>query len=375
MIHCGDALTVLRTLPEASAHCCITSPPYWGLRDYGTAEWKGGRPDCDHLMIRGTQGKTGQRADRTHTQRQPYKTVCKRCGAKRVDQQIGLEKTPGEYVARLVEIFREVRRVLRDDATVWINLGDCYNNSPGQRKQGVERNDVAGWKQSTNEGCLTIGSRHVSALKPKNLIGMPWRVAFALQEDGWILRSEIIWHKPNPMPESVQDRPTRAHEQIFLLSKNATYFYDFDAVLEPVAGSSHARGSGVNPKAAKWPAGWSAEEGRHDGIPTGKYRPKQNASFSGSVNGLVENRNKRSVWTVPTFPFPEAHFATFPPALILPCVLAGCPAGGTVLDPFSGAGTTGLVAKENGREYIGIELKPEYVAIAEKRLAQEVLFK
>ena len=193
---------------------------------------------------------------------------------------------------------------------------------------------------------------------------MPWRVAFALQSVGWYLRSEIIWHKPNPMPESVADRPTKAHEQIFLLSKSERYFYDAAAIAEPVTGGSHSRGSGVNPKAMKWPNGWSAEDGRHDAVGNGRYRPRQNESFSGAVNGLVDSRNKRSVWTVPTEPFPEAHFATFPRALILPCVLAGCPEGGMVCDPFMGAGTTALVAKRNARNFIGIELNPEYIEIA-----------
>ncbi len=210
----------------------------------------------------------------------------------------------------------------------------------------------------------------IAGLKPKDLCGMPWRVAFALQADGWYLRSDIIWHKPNPMPESVRDRPTKAHEYLFLLSKSERYYYDADAIKEPTTGSAHHRGQGVNPKAEKWPNAWSAESGRHDGVGNGRFRPKQNESFSAAVVRTVERRNKRTVWSLATKPYPGAHFATFPPKLVEPCILAGCPVGGVVLDPCAGSGTTLLVAKEHGRNSVGIELNPDYVKMARVRLGQ-----
>jgi DNA modification methylase len=310
-IHCGDALSVLRDLAAASIDCCVTSPPYWGLRDYGS------------------------------------------------DQQIGLEATPEEFVAKLVAVFAEVRRVLKPEGTLWLNLGDSYTSHPGQRVQGIERNDVAGRKQSTNAGCLTTGSRIAPNLKAKNLIGIPWRVAFALQADGWWLRSDIVWAKPAPMPESVTDRPTRSHEFVFLLAKEESYYYDAEAIKEPTSGTAHPRGDGGNPKAIK--------------APDGHYRPKQNESFSKAVTSIVDTRNRRDVWIINGEPFPEAHFAVFPEALVRPCILAGCPKGGVVLDPFTGSGTALLVAEKLGCNGIGIELNPDYIAMAHRRLAQQML--
>ncbi len=361
----GDCRSVLSQLPDESVNCCVTSPPYWGLRDYGVAE------------------------------------------------QIGMEKTPDEFVSEMVQVFREVRRVLTKDGTLWLNLGDSYNNRPGQRQQGKERNDVAGWKQQTNAGCLTIGSRSVDNLKPKDLIGIPWRVAFALQSDGWWLRSDIIWAKPAPMPESVTDRPTRSHEYIFLLSKSETYYYDHEAIKEPSV-SDHGSGNGfkrperlsfadddgARGNEKPWqPKSWNGSkfDGQRDLLihPNVGRKPRtaKNAEMEPQHSGrrMVENvararaaggahdmpfgdtRNKRDVWTVNGEPFPEAHFATFPPALILPCVLAGSPEGGVILDPFSGAATTAMVSKENGRLAIGIELNPDYLEISRRRLSQEVL--
>ncbi len=262
-VYQGDAYQVLAELPAGICQTAITSPPYWGLRDYGY-------PD-----------------------------------------QIGSEETVDEYVDELVKVFHELKRVLRDDGTFWLNLGDCYT-SGGRKWRASDKKNPAramSYRPPTPEG-----------LKPKDLVGVPWRVAMALQADGWYLRSEIIWHKPNPHPESVKDRPTCAHEILFLLSKSETYFYDYEAAKE--------RG----------------------------------------VNGKL--RNRRSVWTVPTEPFKGAHFATFPTELIKPCVLAGSRAGDLVIDPFFGSGTTGLVAAMNSRSFIGIELKPEYVDIAQRRLAE-----
>lgn len=376
----GDVREVIKTLPDESVHCVVTSPPYWGLRDYGT------------------------------------------------EGQIGLELSPWEYLETMTAVFREVRRVLRTDGTLWLNMGDCYatgagqvGECPGGGEQGMRWRGYRGTRQcgkheyiADKMGPLVQPNRlPLPGLKPKDLVGMPWRLAFALQADGWYLRSDIIWHKPNPMPESVQDRPTKAHEYLFLLSKSERYYYDADAIKEEVTGNAHARGDGVNPKARwKTPDGWDTssgngghgsfhKEGREEGftgylpknykgsLPGRKDGPgqerrsmndrressraKQNESFSAAVTELVDSRNKRSVWTVATQAFPEAHFATFPEELIKPCILAGCPAGGTVLDPFFGSGTTGLVARANGCKCIGIELNPEYIKIAERRLAQNHL--
>lgn len=395
-IYHGSAIKVLKRLPEASVNCVITSPPYWGLRDYDTGTWEGGTPECDHTYQHGVQGKSGDRADRSHTGQAVYKLKCRRCGAKRVDEQLGLEETSEEYIAKTVAIFREVRRVLRPDGTLWMVIGDSYcsdagrdrqpTTKPGARVPSAWTNRAAprrvhatrkGKDCDPKRGTAAMGQPIQSVcsapgLKPKDMVGIPWMLAFALRADGWYLRSEIIWAKPNPMPESVTDRPTKAHEQIFLLAKSQRYYYDAAAIKEPVTGGSHSRGYGVNPKSAKWPNSWSAEDGRHDEIGNGRFRPRQNESFSAAVKDLVDERNKRSVWTVPTEAFPEAHFATYPRALIRPCVLAGCPPGGIVLDPFSGAATTALVAKENGRRCIGIELSIDYIEMSSRRLAQEV---
>lgn len=277
----GDALETLHTLPDCSVHCCVTSPPYWGLRDYG------------------------------------------------VSGQLGLEPTPQEYVSRMVDVFREVRRVLRDDGTLWLNLGDNY----AANRHGMKAADFG--------------------LKSKDLVGIPWRVAFALQEDGWYLRQDIIWHKPNPMPESVTDRCTKAHEYIFLMAKNERYYYDQEAISE-------------NAKCAGQKVKTNGNQGMCSGYDGHRTR-------DGLKRGVVvaNNRNRRSVWTVATHSFAWAHFATFPPDLIKPCILAGCPEGGTVLDPFFGSGTTGVVATQLGREYLGIELNPEYVELARQRIFKE----
>jgi DNA modification methylase len=284
----GDCREVLRALPDQSVHCCVTSPPYFGLRDYGVAG------------------------------------------------QIGLEPTPDAFVGELVVVFREVRRVLRDDGTLWLNLGDSYASAWACKRRNIIGNGSP--DMNTSRGRMAEG------LKEKDLIGIPWRVAFALQADGWYLRQDIIWSKPNPMPESVTDRCTKAHEYIFLLSKNARYYYDADAVAEPAICDS-MRGPAAH----------------GDKIST-------NGNGGLSRRPIEQTRNKRSVWEIASQPFSEAHFATFPPALIEPCILAGCPKGGTVLDPFAGAGTTGLVADRLQRNAILIELNPEYAAMAQRRI-------
>jgi DNA modification methylase len=264
--------------------------------------------------------------------------------------QIGLEDTPQEYVARLTELFHEIKRVLRSDGTCWLNLGDSFAGS-GRGPTG--HNGIG--NQEKRQGFESPKVHQYDGLKPKDLMGIPWRVAFALQDDGWYLRSDIIWNKPNPMPESVRDRPTRAHEYVFLLTKSAKYWYDADAIKEPVAASSVSRLQ-QNVKAQ-----------------TGSFRAHGGNKTNGAMKavGNTHVRNKRSVWTITTKPFRGAHFATFPPDLIEPMVLAGCPEGGIVLDPFGGSGTTGLVAKRHNRHFTLLELNPEYATMAYQRISAE----
>lgn len=333
----GDCIEMMRALPDDSVNTCVTSPPYFGLRDYG------------------------------------------------VDGQIGLEETPGEFIARLVEVFREVRRVLRDDGTVWINMGDTYASIAGGYAPGGSAGKHDMVSQSTR-GAVLRGKRRSppTGLKQKDLMGIPWRLAFALQDDGWYLRQDIIWHKPNPMPESTRDRCTKAHEYLFLLSKSPRYYYDQDAIKEPVALSSVARlsqniaqqfGSDRVPGKSNGPMkavrskrdSFKRENSKREhtipGQSMGTHRPEREESC-----WPLDTRNKRSVWSVPTVGFKGAHFATFPPDLIRPCILAGAPRGGVVLDPFGGAGTTAVVAMEEGRRSILCELNPEYAAMAERRV-------
>jgi len=314
----GDCRAVLRTLPDASVHCVVTSPPYFGLRDYG------------------------------------------------IEGQIGLEPTPDEFVAALVGVFREVWRVLRDDGTLWLNLGDTYcAKPPGTKRPGASNsstlNGIASeaYRATLDKGTGTKrDTSRIPGLKPKDLIGIPWRVAFALQADGWYLRQDIIWHKPNPMPESVRDRCTKAHEYVFTLSKSPRYYYDANAIEEPA----------TSEKQKKWTDGGSEKQRGHG---------RRHAGFNGryaeriAKDGAPTARNRRSVWTVATHPFTGAHFATFPPALIEPCILAGCPEGGTVLDPFGGVGTTGLVADRECRNAILIEISSVYADVARSRIADE----
>jgi DNA modification methylase len=331
---CGDVLSVLPTLPAESIQTCVTSPPYFGLRNYG------------------------------------------------VEGQIGLEKTPEEYVDKLVLVFREVRRVLRDDGTLWLNLGDSYLGGG----RGIKRVG----KQGSNKGTIDMPrSVSIEGLKPKNLLGIPWRVAFALQSDGWILRQDIVWHKPNPMPESVTDRCTRSHEYIFLLSKSPKYYYDHDAIMEEATGydgRSDTMMKGSDKYLSASIPGTSGGKGvhsrAHERWPNTRLMPpiggkkhvtgNDNQTYSGNTPQWKPFRNKRSVWRVPTKPYKDAHFATFPPKLIEPCILAGCPEGGIVLDPFMGSGTVAEVAMKWGRDYIGIELNPEYAnELTRKRIENE----
>jgi DNA modification methylase len=312
-LYVGDALEVLRGLPDESVHCCVTSPPYWGLRDYGTGSWEGGDPECDHSrhVDYGKKNDTNQGAIRGG----PMGQTCDKCGATRVDRQIGLESTPDEFVAAMVSVFREVRRVLRADGTCWLNLGDSYSHG-GNGARDPER-----WpKQSRNDH--RVEHRNRAGGSPKNLVGIPWRVAFALQADGWYLRSDIIWSKPNPMPESVTDRPTKAHEYLFLLSKSPRYFFDQEAVRESVSSVQPPRRFGRKEYAQA-----QAEDGykgaREVALETGQGTDQSMGNHFGRVFGGHTSRNVRSVWEIATQPYPDAHFATFPEALPDRCIRAG----------------------------------------------------
>lgn len=298
---------MLKGLPDGSVHCCVTSPPYWGLRDYGMAG------------------------------------------------QIGLEVSPREYIGGLMPVFEQVWRVLRNDGSLWLNIGDSYIGYHGNKNaiDGQTPSDKPGYCENMRQS--TVG---IDGLKNKDLAGIPWRIAFALQNKGWFLRSDIIWHKPNPTPESVKDRPTKAHEYIFLLTKSEKYYFDYKAIREKAIGQD---------KRPIWKEQPREMRGMPDYQPNSlsKTYPVKKGTMGTPADGL---RNKRSVWSVATRPYSEAHFATFPPDLIRPCVLAGCPASGVVLDPFFGSGTVGQVCIEEKRGFIGIELNPEYAAMAERRL-------
>ena len=320
MILNANALAI--PLADQSVQCVVTSPPYYGLRDYGTAKWEGGDPNCDHVQVKRVSLESGLRNDgRKHKglyegekvtkMEVAYRQVCGKCGAIRIDEQIGLEQTPDEYVANLVAVFRECKRILRDDGTLWVNIGDSYARDPAK----VGNGHPSTGKQATNKGSLyEYQSPIPDGVKQKDLIGIPWMLAFALRADGWYLRQDIIWAKPNPMPESVKDRCTKSHEYIFLLSKSARYYYDHEAVKEP----------------AKNDSGWAkqAEKGkRHQDHKAGSiYLANREESQYGLLTAkITPDRNKRDVWTVTTKPYKGAHYATFNPELIKPCILAGAP--------------------------------------------------
>lgn len=369
----GDALTVLRSLPDCSVQCCVTSPPYWGLRDYGTEPIVvGGDAGCDHdwnSFIRpGQSGGPSDKQDRNQGARfqQQQQQQCNKCSAWR--GSIGLEPTPEMYVAHMVEVFREVRRVLREDGTLWLNLGDSYAGYHGNSRvpDAQAPSNKPGYVE--NMRATTVG---IGTLKPKDLCGIPWRVAFALQADGWYLRCDIIWAKPNPMPESVTDRPTKAHEYLFLLSKQERYYYDHEAIKEAAVS-----GDPRSPTAA-YPGKNDYREGPRpvrESVKRGDFNGKTN-ELEGreAFRAVTDFRNKRTVWEVTTCAYPDAHFATFPPKLIEPCILAGSKTGDTILDPFHGAGTTGMVAQRFGRQYIGIELNEAYIQMSLRRLQQGAL--
>lgn len=356
-----DWIDGLKLLDDNSIDCCITSPPYWGLRDYGTATWEGGDSECDHALPNDApnSGKMTDGQKTSHVGRFANKP-CVKCGAVRIDNQLGLEKTPEEYVAKMVLGFSEVKRVLKPEGTLWLNLGDSYASvHTGGHKS--KKATVGNNKIGIQEIKQCKASPESYGLKQKDLVGVPWLVAFALRSDGWYLRQDIIWHKPNPMPESVKDRCTKAHEYIFLMSKSSKYYYDNEAIKEPAKETSLSRQQ----------RGVSDSHKNINGAPGQTPHGMSQARENDKTREIKTMRNKRSVWTVTTKPFKEAHFATFPEDLILPCVLAGCPKGGVILDPFTGAGTTELVAVKNDRNYIGFELNKEYIEIANKRIEPE----
>jgi DNA modification methylase len=321
----GDTLEVLRTLPDESVNCCVTSPPYFGLRDYG----------------------------------QPG--------------QYGLEPTPADYVDRMRQVFAQVRRILTDDGTCWLNLGDSFYSGKGESHGVDEKNQARRFGKRVLDGAGW-------GLTRKNLVGIPWRVAFALQDDGWTLRNEIVWHKPNAMPESVGDRMSTRHETLFLLTKSARYWFDLNPIREPLA-HPEALTQGIvfgGNNGGEGKVGAAARRrGEHRsvyGAPPGRDRPKNGGTGPHHDESNPRGRNPGDVWSIPTTPFPGAHFAVFPPEIPRRCILAGCPEGGVVLDPFSGSATTGMVAQQLGRRYIGIDLNPEYHDLALKtRLHQSAL--
>ena len=310
-IFCGNTTDILKTLPSDLVDCCVCSPPYYGLRSYLPE----GHPD---------------------------KAL-----------EIGLEESPEAYVSKLVDVFREVRRVLKKEGTLWLNIGDSYaSNWPCNRRNVIGTGSLPNGKREARPPRMGDG------LKDKDLIGIPWRVAFALQADGWWLRQDIIWSKGNPMPESVTDRCTKSHEYVFLLAKSKKYYYDADAIREPFVYPDRIYNTDTSHQktASLKEIGNRCTSGLHDGRE--KYGDPE------------KGRNKRSVWSINTKPFPQAHFAVMPEALVEPCVMAGCPQNGTVLDPFFGAGTVGAVAKRLGRHFVGIELNPAYIQIATQRLGE-----
>ena len=355
----GNCLDKIKELDDNSIDCVVSSPPYFGLRDYGTAQWKGGNPNCSHAYGRNTRGGLSdfQKNNKGSFGDEAVKSgeCCKLCGAKRIDEQFGLEKTYQEYLNNTVKIFETFKPKLKDAATIWWNVGDSY--SSGGRKtttlQSVRKpksKEIEKGKQKYLDG-LIVRPPIQNGIKEKDLLMIPNRVAIALQDAGWYVRSEIIWHKPNPMPESVKDRPTNCHEKIWLITKNKKYYYDADIIKEPCK---------------------TFDKNIRDRETTKLNNTPGRTKMTGLKKNNYIMKNKRNVWSVTTKPFKDAHFATYPKDLIEPCIKAGCPEGGTVLDPFGGSGTTGIVAQLNNRNSILIELNPEYIKIAKNRIYKEL---
>ena len=356
-IEFGDCRETMRKWASqgVKAQTCVTSPPYYGLRDYGTGKWIGGDENCSHKRDSKYSDKTitGHANKDLTVGDAIYKSICPKCGAVREDRQLGLEETPEEYIKAMVEVFRCVWDVLEDDGTLWLNIGDSYYNYRPGKGQALVQQSVSNNIQDLPQVCARRGNK-LEGLKEKDLIGIPWMLAFALRADGWYLRQDIIWHKPNPMPESVGDRCTKSHEYIFLLSKSRKYHFDHEAIKEPLKGEPETRDKNAE--------GYQADYSKGDRFSKGER-----------VFGADGMANKRSVWSVPVKPYSGAHFAVFPSELIEPCILAGAPLGGIVLDPFMGSGTTAQVAQDLGRQYIGCELNPEYGKLQKKRTAQIAL--
>jgi len=414
----GDCLLSLKTLPDNSVDCCVTSPPYYALRDYGTGHWEGGDPNCPHYRTNKASDKTATGHKRMQEFGSPvgdaiYKDVCPLCGAVRVDEQIGLEETPEAYIAKLTEVFEQVRRVLKPEGTLWLNIGDSYWGG-GWRCADINEHsgDIQKGSKGTHCGLSMPALKGANeTYKPKDLIGIPWMLAFSLRNAGWYLRQDIIWHKPNPMPESVTDRCTKSHEYIFLLSKSQMYYFDHEAIQEEAVSFNPDRTDGHRICGNKYSQGLYkpelkteedcilqkeqrtqeqgyAQAGGHRDNSGGlwknhRHTKTKNCQYDGQEPnsmhlrreaGLPDElhivRNKRDVWCVNLKPNNESHFATYPEKLIQPCILAGCPEDGVVLDPFMGSGTTGIVARKLNRNYIGCELNPEYKAMAERRIAE-----
>lgn len=460
----GNCLDTLKLLPDECVDCCVTSPPYYGLRDYGTGDWVGGDTACDHkgLPFR-TKENINKNTDsggddvKNKSGTQPFKKVCGKCGAERVDDQLGLEETPELFIYNMVMVFRQVKRILKPAGTCWVNIGDSYCGT-GTGSSG-NNSTLEGGQDTQHEASKRPNKRPGNGLKPKDLIGIPWMLAFALRSDGWYLRQDIIWHKPNSMPESVGDRCTKSHEYVFLLAKSREYYYDAIAIKEKVSEKTHeryARARSDNHKVINGAGGQKAHSFHQPKENLRKLAKagsgiKNNTSFDEAMAVMPDMRNKRSVWSISPEAFPEAHFATFPQALIDPCIRAGssehgccavcgapyerilepsaryaavlgigyhdheddgsrgmtqtngsniqnkmrdagisgaeyetkgwrktCECEGdqvqpaVILDPFMGAGTTALVARKNYRDFVGTELNPEYISIAERRLKKEL---
>lgn len=393
IIEFGDNRTTMKKWKEAGVkiQTCVTSPPYYGLRDYGTAKWEGGDPNCEHQGKKLSSnnnfsygGETPEDKIDTHTGRKPNAEAlttgdCVKCGAKRIDSQIGLEPTPQEYIDNMVDVFAHVWDIMEDDGTLWINIGDTYagGNGNGSKEQSVGQSKFVKFSSPTSK---------VEGVRPKNLIGIPWKLAFALQDFGWNLRQDIIWHKPNPMPESVKDRCTKAHEYIFLLTKKPHYKFNHNAIQEPITDETALRmlrGVSDNHKNVNGAPGQTPHS-------MNQPRPNVRKEFDSSMGGggtsfvdhsgykkadgtlmISETRNKRDVWAVNVKPYKGAHFATYPIELIEPCILAGSDVGDIVFDPFMGSGTTAQAALRHHRKYLGCELNTEYKDLQQQRIYAE----
>jgi len=349
---CRDSMRQMK-LEGIKVQTCVTSPPYYGLRDYGTGTWIGGDETCSHKRDSKYSNKTitGHANKDLTVGDAIYKTICPKCGAVRKDLQIGLEETPQEFIDNLVEVFACVWDILADDGTLWVNLGDSYYNYRPGKGQALNKQTVSNTNQDLPQTCARRGNK-LEGYKEKDLMGMPWRLAFALQDFGWYLRQDIIWHKPNPMPESVKDRCTKSHEYIFLLSKKPQYYFDYLAIQE----EAH-----------------TTDETNRDRDSTRLNNTPGRTRMAGLKTNHYEMKNKRDVWTVSTKPYAGSHFAVFPTDLIEPCILAGSRVGDIVLDPFFGSGTTGQVSQALGRKWIGCELNKDYEKLQNERVSQQGL--